>query len=185
MSSTKVVTGKVRLSYARLFEAQSFNGSDPKYSTVILIPKSDKETLKKIRNAQAAAAEAGKDKFKNKTIPKNLATTLRDGDEDADTMQNPEYTGHFYMNVSSKNKPGVVDRDLNPIIDAGEVYSGCYARVSLNFFAYNVAGKQGISAGLNNVQKIADGEPLGGSASSPESDFGDLLDDDEDDEDLI
>lgn len=177
MASTKVVTGKVRLSYAHLFEPKSINGSEPKYSTAILIPKSDEDTIKKIRNAQKAAAEAGKEKFNGK-VPANLATTLRDGDEEQDTVANPEYANHYYMNVSSRTRPQVVDRDLNPILDAGEVYSGCYARVSLNFFAYNTAGNKGISAGLNNVQKIADGEPLGGVGTSAESDFGDLDDDD-------
>lgn len=179
--TTKVVTGKVRLSYAHLFEPKSINGSEPKYSTAILIPKTDKATLKKIKAAQKAAAEEGKHKFKGGVVPKNLSTTLRDGDEEQDTVANPEYAGHYFMNVSSKTKPNVVDLDLNPIIDAGEVYSGCYARVSLNFFAYNASGNQGISAGLNNVQKVADGEPLGGVGSSPEDDFGDDFEDEDDD----
>lgn len=179
MASTKVVTGKVRLSYARLFEPYSVNGSEPKYSVCLLIPKSDKETIAKIKAAQKAAAEAGKDKFNGK-VPANLKTTLRDGDEDADTVANPEYAGHYYINVSSKQKPGVVDRDLNPILNAGEVYSGCYARASINFFAYNTAGNKGISASLNNIQKLADGDVLGGAGSSPEADFGDDFDDADD-----
>lgn len=177
MASTKVVTGKVRLSYAHLFEPYSINGSEPKYSTMILIPKSDKETFAKIEAAQKAAAEAGKDKFNGK-VPTNLRTTLRDGDEEQDTVAEPHYAGHYFMNVSSKQRPGVVDKDLNPILDNSEIYSGCYARVSLNFFAYNTAGNKGISAGLNNVQKLADGDPLGGAGTSPESDFGDDYDDD-------
>ena len=181
MSTTKVVTGKVRLSYVHLFEQYSINGSEPKYSMAILIPKKDKDTLKKIKSAQTAAAEAGKEKFNGK-VPTNLSTTLRDGDEDQDTVANPEYAGHFYMNVSSKTKPNVVDRDMNAILDSGEVYSGCYARVSLNFFAYNTAGNKGISAGLNNVQKLADGDPLGGVGSSAEDDFSDDLDDEGDDD---
>lgn len=179
--STKVVTGKVRLSFVHLFEPVSFEGSDPKYSVMLLIPKSDKVTIQKIKKAQQAAAEAGKDKFKGGVVPKTLKSTLRDGDEEKDTVEFPEFAGHYFMSVSSKNKPGVVDRDTDPILDQSEIYSGCYARASLNFFAYSVKGNQGTAAGLNNLQKLADGEPLGGSASRAEDDFADEFEDDDDD----
>lgn len=176
--TTKVVTGKVRLSYVHLFEPYSaLPNQDPKYSCVLLIPKSDKVTLKKIRTAIEAAAEAGKHSKFNGSIPKNLKTTLRDGDEEADLERNPEYEGHMFMSVTSKTRPGIVDRDVNPIMDSTEVYSGCYARVSINAFAYNTQGNRGISFGLNHVQKLADGEFLGG-RSKAEDDF-EPLDEDE------
>jgi hypothetical protein len=88
-----------------------------------------------------------------------------------------ECKGHYVLNASSKNKPGVVDAALQPIIEPTEFYSGCYGRASLNFFAYNQAGNRGIGCGLNNLQKLADGEPLGGK-SRPEDDFSDEADDD-------
>ena len=47
-------------------------------------------------------------------------------------------------------------------MDATEVYSGCYGRLTLNFYAYNANGNKGVAAGLGNVQKLEDGEPLGG-----------------------
>lgn len=182
-NTTKVVTGKVRLSYVHLFEPYASNpDDDPKYSCVILIPKSDKATLKKIKNAIDAAAEAGKNSKFNGTVPKNLKTTLHDGDEEGDLERNPEYEGHMYMSVSSKTKPGIVDKDVDPILDSTEVYSGCYARVSINAFAYNTQGNRGVSFGLNHVQKIADGDYLGG-RSRAEDDFDAI--DDEDDEGLI
>lgn len=161
--STKLVTGKVRLSYANLFEIDSTTG---KYGTVILIPKTDTATLDKIKNAKKAAYELGKnDKLKG--IPfERVAFTLRDGDDPAEVNEQnrDDYAGHYFMNVSSKDKPGVVDQQVQPILDASEVYSGCYARVSINLFPYNSNGNKGISAGLNNVQKLADGESLGGRA---------------------
>lgn len=182
-NSTKVVTDKVRLSYVHVFEPYAGEGdSDPKYSCVILIPKKDKKTLGRIEAAIQAAAEAGKSSKFDGKIPKNLATTLHDGDEEGDLERNPEYEGHMYMSISSKTKPGIVDKDVDPILDSTEVYSGCYARVSINAFAYNYKGKKGVSFGLNHIQKIADGDYLGG-RSRAEDDF-DAVDSDEDD-DLI
>ena len=169
--TTKVVTGKVRLSYVHLFETYAQDGDDEsKYSCVILIPKSDKVTLKKIDAAFEAAAEAGKNSKFDGKIPKNLPTTLHDGDEEGDLDKNPEYEGQMFMSISSKTKPGLVDQDVNPIMDSTELYSGCYARVSMNAFAYNYKGKKGVSFGLNHVQKLADGDYLGG-RSKAEDDF--------------
>lgn len=182
-SATKVVTGKVRLSYCHVFQPFSNNDGEPKYSTVILIPKTDKTTVRKIKEAQQAALEAGKAKTFGGKIPANWKNTLHDGDEDADLEKNPEYEGHYYMSVSSKTKPGVVDQKLNEIIDSTEVYSGCYARVSINAFPYSQQGNKGVSFGLNHVQKMADGDFLGG-RSRAEDDF-DELDDDGGDESLI
>lgn len=179
-NSTKVVTGKVRLSYVHLFEKFAQNeDQEPKYSCVILVPKSDKKTIRAIEAAQAAAIENGKSSRWEGKVPKNLKSTFRDGDEEGDLEKNPEYEGHMFMNVSAKTKPGIVDRDLNPIMDSSEIYSGCYARVSINAFPYSVSGNKGTSFGLNNVQFLEDGEPLGG-RSRAEDDF-EALDDDEED----
>lgn len=174
-SATRVVTGKVRLSYCHLFEPYT---NDPekeaRYSVTILIPKKDKATLDKILKAEAAAKEEGKSSKFNGKIPSNLSSIIHDGDEEADLERNPEYAGHVYMAMSSKQRPGIVDQDLNPILDSTAVYSGCYARVSINAFAYNTAGKKGVSFGLNNVQFLEDGEPLGGRTRA-EDDFADDL----------
>lgn len=179
-SPTKVVTGKVRLSYVHVFEPHS---NDPdqqaKYSCVLLIPKTDTVTIQRLRDAQQAALLAGKEKTFKGSIPKAWKDTIHDGDEDADLERNPEYEGHVYLSVSSKQKPGIVDRAKQPIEDTTEVYSGCYARVSLNAFAFNTSGNKGVSFGLNHVQKLADGDFLGGRTRA-EDDFDDL-DDDEDD----
>lgn len=182
-SATKVVTGTVRLSYVHLFEPYAQDSDqEEKYSCVILIPKSDKKTLKKIDDAIQAAAEQGKHSRFDGKIPANLATTLHDGDEEGDLEKNPEYEGHMYMSISSKTKPGLVDADVNPILDSTEIYSGCYARVSINAFPYNYKGKKGVSFGLNHVQKVKDGDFLGG-RSRAEDDFEPL--ESEEDESLI
>lgn len=174
-SPTRVVTGKVRLSYVHLFEPYSNKpNQEPRYSCTILIPKSDKVTLDKIRKAIEAAKEEGKTKHFGGKIPSNLKTTLHDGDEEADLDRNPEYAGHYYMAMSSKTRPGIVDQDLNAILDSTQVYSGCYARVSINAFPYSNESK-GISFGLNNVQFLEDGEPLGGRTRA-EDDFADAED---------
>lgn len=182
-NTTKVVTGKVRLSYVALLEPKAFEGQEAKYSTVILIPKTDKATIKKIQDAQKAAYEAAKnDKLKGIKWER-VKTTLRDGDEDMDTEEHPEYAGHMFMSISSKTKPQIIDRYKNKVDSAEEVYSGVYARVSLNAYAYNTAGNKGISCGLNNVQIVAPGDYLGGKASA-DADF-DEWEDDEDEEDFI
>jgi hypothetical protein len=182
-SSTKVVTGVVRLSYFHGFQPFTNNADqDAQYSTVILIPKSDKKTLKAIRAAQQAALEAGKNSKFGGKIPSNWGDTLRDGDEEADLEKSPEYKGHMFMSVKSKTKPGIVDRDLNEILDSTEVYSGAYAKVSINAFPYSNSGNKGVSFGLNHVMKWRDGDFLGG-RSSADDDFKGHTDGDDGDED--
>ncbi|MEG1619634.1 MAG: DUF2815 family protein [Eubacterium sp.] len=168
---TKVVTGPVRLSYAHVWEANAMNAGDkPKYSASLIIPKSDKATLNKIKKAVQAAKEIGKgSKFGGK-IPPVMKEPLRDGDEER--PEDEAYKGSYFINANSATRPGIVDLALNPIMDQEDVYSGCYARVSINFYAFNTNGNKGIACGLNNIQKVRDGEPLGGRASA-ENDFDD------------
>lgn len=180
-TGTKVTTGKVRLSYAHLFEAHSMNeGQEAKYSVSVIIPKTDKETLTAIKEAVAQAKEDGKSKWKGK-VPANLKTPLRDGDVEREGDE--AYAGCYFLNASSKNKPGVVDQNVQPVLDATEVYSGCYARLTLNFYPFSASGNNGVAAGLGNVQKLDDGEPLGGFTRA-EDDF-DSVDGDSADDDFL
>ena len=179
--STKVVTGKVRFSYVNIFRSRSFTeGQDAKYSICLLIPKGDKATVKKLR---AAIDEAIKDGISSKwggKKPANLKLPLRDGDEER-ASEAPEYEGMFFLNANSTQKPGIVDKDLNEILDPDEVYSGCWGRASINFYPFNTNGNKGVGAGLNNIQKLKDDERLGSARASAESDFGDDFEDEEDD----
>ncbi len=170
-NQTTVVTGKVRFCYVNVFEPTAMNdGEDPKYNICILIPKDDTKTVNKIKAAIEAAKQAGKAKLadKNGKIPSSIKIPLRDGDEDR--SDDEAFAGMYFINASSRRKPGIVDKNLDPIMDKGEFYSGCYGRASLGFYAYNVQSK-GIAAGLNNLQKLEDGESLMG-GSSAENDFG-------------
>lgn len=170
-NSTKVVTGKVRFCYANVFEPTTINeGDTPKYNICILIPKTDTKTLDAVNKAIEAAKVAGKAKIadKNGKIPSTLKTPLRDGDEER--SDDPAYEGMMFLNANSTRKPSIVDKDLNPIMSQEEFYSGCYGRASVNFYAFNVQSK-GIACGLNNLQKLEDGEPLAG-GSTAEEDFG-------------
>lgn len=175
-NETKVITGKVRLSYANIFEPKSINGSDPKYSVSLIIPKDDKQQVKAIEEAIKNAIERDKTKLANKSgkVPANLKTPLRDGDEDR--PDDEVYAGCYFINANSTKAPTVVgtDRDkaTGKAIQLGEdeVYSGCYARVSINFYGFNTNGNVGIACGLGNIQKVEDGERLGG-GSSAEEDF--------------
>ncbi len=180
--TTKAVLKNVRLSYVHLFKPEAAEGSnDLKYSVSIIISKDDEENLKKVRDAVKAATQAGiAGKFQGKK-PAGLKDPLRDGDEDRPDA--PEYENSYFINASSRTKPEVVEvatvagkRQFVQITDEEKVYSGCYAHVSINFFAYNTNGNKGIGAGLNNVCKVKDGEYLGGRASAA-SDFGGMIDD--------
>lgn len=175
-NNTKVVTGmNTRLSYAHLFEPVSINGGAEKYSVSVLIPKDDKATIAKIEKAVDAAIEEGIAKFGGKKPNKGaIKLPLRDGDIERD---DEAYKGHYFVNANSLTAPQVVDTQLNPILDKSEVYSGCYGRVSLSFYAFNSNGNKGVACGLGNVQKIRDGEPLGGRTTAAD-DFGTLDDDD-------
>ncbi len=170
-NSTKVVTGKVRFCYCHVFEPSAMSENDtPKYSTSILISKSDKKTLDAVKKAIEAAKQEGKAKLADKSgkIPANVKIPLRDGDEERG--DDPAYADCMFLSANSTRKPSIVDKDLNPIMSQEEFYSGCYGRASLTFYAFNVQSK-GIACGLQNLQKLEDGEPLVG-GSTAEEDFG-------------
>jgi len=162
-TKVKVVTGKVRFSYANVFQPKaSVEGGVPKYSVSIIIPKSDKDTVARLQKAfeETKTANAA---FFDGSVPKNLKGGLRDGDAEKD---DPVYAGCYFINANSAQKPGVVDSEMNPIIDSDEFYSGCYGRASVTFYPYNAQGSKGIACGLNNLQKMEDGEKLGGGTTA-------------------
>lgn len=181
-NETKVIIANARLSYANIFEPKAFEGQEPKYSVSLIIPKSDKETIALIEQAIDNALSSGKEKYWSGKTPKNLKMPLRDGDEERD---DEAYQDSYFINASSKQAPQVVglerDKATGKPIPLGEddVYSGCYANVSINFYPYNNVSK-GIAAGLNNIQKCAEGKPLSGKASaSDDFDFEDVDSDDD------
>lgn len=180
VNSCKVITGSnTRWSFVNVLEAKSINGGAPKFSLCLAISKDDKKTINAINAAIKAAYEEGKSKLKgnSRTIPplEAIKTPLRDGDlerPDDDTFKNS-----YFLNANSTIKPGIVDENCQPIIERSEIYSGVYGRASINFYAYNKNGNKGIACGLNNLQKIRDGEPLGGKPRA-EDDFATADDDD-------
>lgn len=163
-----------RLSYANIWEPQSINGSEPKYSVSAIIPKSDKATIAKIKAAIEQAKKDAVSKWGGK-VPGNLKLPLRDGD--IDRPEDEAYENSYFFNANSKQAPQVVDKMVQPILDQSEVYSGCYGKISVTFYGYNSNGNKGIAAGLGNIQKIKDGEPLS-ARSSAEDDFQTEEDDD-------
>ena len=181
VNPTKVITGPdTRWSYCNAWQPKSINGGAPKYSVSLIIPKSDKKTVARIRAAIEAAYQEGEGKLKGngKTLPplSALKTPLRDGDKER--PDDEAYKNSYFMNANSSTAPGIVDADRNPILDHSEVYSGVYGRASVNFYAFNSNGNRGIACGLNNLQKIRDGEPLGGRARA-EDDFAEEEEDDD------
>lgn len=164
-ATTQLTTGKVRFSYVNIWERDK-NG---KFTLALLIPKTDIATIKKIKDAVQLAYENGAAKF-GKASLKTLKTPLRDGDEEKDGA---EYAGHLFMNCSTKRRPGIVDADLEEIIDPEELYSGCYGQAQVNMYPFAVDGNKGIACGLNFVRKLEDGEPLAGPSMTAAEAFGD------------
>lgn len=177
---TKVITGvNTRFSYANVWDPKSINGGAPKYSVSLIIPKSDTSTIAKINAAIEAAYEEGQSKLQGsgKSVPalSLIKNPLRDGD--LERPDDPAYSNSYFINANSAAAPGMVDADRNPIMERSEVYSGVYGRASINLYAFNSNGNKGIACGLNNLQKIRDGEPLGGKVRA-EDDFETDADDD-------
>ena len=172
MATKEITGGNTRWSYANVWEPKAMEGGKPKFSVSLIIPKSDTVTVGKIKAAIEEAYRDGQSKLKGnaKSVPalSTLRTPLRDGD--LERPDDPAYANAYFVNANSATAPGVVDANRNEILDKSEVYSGCYGRASISFYAFNANGNKGIACGLNNLQKIKDGEPLGGRASA-ESDF--------------
>ena len=170
--ATKVMTPKFRVSFSNVFRPGKVleEGKEPKYGLTLLFPKgADLSALK------AAAQEAVTDKWgTDKTKwSKNLRTPFRDqGEKDFEGYED----GAIFINATSKQKPGLVDQNTQDIIDESEFYSGCYARATINAFTYDVKGNKGVAFGLNNVQKLGEGDPLGGRCK-PQDDFEPVEDD--------
>ena len=180
MSNTRITTKKVRFSYVHVFEPTAMNeGDTKKYSAAILIPKTDKVTVKAIKDAIQSALELGKSKHFGGVLPKKWENPLRDGDEEKD---DEVYAGHYFINAKSVRKPIILDTDKSLLEDKDEFYSGCYGRAVVNFYAYgNGIPSKGVAVGLESAMKTEDGDNLGGGGAS----MNEILDAYGDDEDLL
>jgi len=183
-NATQITTGKVRFSFCNLFAPKAAQGSDQaKYSVTLLIPKSDKATLAKIKTAIEAAKTSYMERNAGKKLPVALKNTLHDGDGERPNggMFGEECKGHYVITVSSLNQPTIVNADKTPLTEPKELYSGCYGRAVINFYVYDNSGNKGISAGLNGVMKLYDGEPLSGGIVT-DSDWDEPFEDDYEDD---
>lgn len=172
---TKVIV-PCRFSYLHCWEPAAVNGGEPKYSVSAIIDKKDTKTINAIKTAIEQAKKDSVSKWGGK-VPANLHLPLRDGD--IDRPDDEAYAGCYFFNANSRQAPQVVDAKVQPIIDQSEVYSGCYGKISVTFYGYNANGNRGIAAGLGNIQKLKDGESLGGRSNAAD-DF-----QTEDDEDFL
>lgn len=168
-----LVTGKVRLSYVNAFEPRETPNGDLKYSVTILIPKSDMQTKQRIDTEISKTLQENLASIFKGVMPANPKLPIHDGDglRQSGEPYGPECKNHWVITANSNNAPEVVDASCNPVISKNELYSGCYGRVSLRFYAYNQNGNKGIGCGLGNIQKLEDGQPLDGRTTAAE-DFG-------------
>lgn len=167
--STQMVTCKARIGFANIMNPKVPMGrkdGQPKYSCTVYIPKTETACVEAMMAAKDEAAQNGVATKWGGKMPNPVKVPIYDGDRpDA----GPEAKGCWEMRCSSTNKPGVVDENLNPILSPDAVYSGCYGRADVNFYAYNSDGNKGVAIGLNNFQKLGDGERLGGGRSAEEA----------------
>lgn len=175
IKDTSVRIGEVRFSYTAVFQPKkNDDGTPSKYGVCIIIPKEDTETVNLVKEAIDAAKQRGKMEKWGGKIPANVKSCLRDGDIDREDDE--AFAGCYFLNASSRNKPGVKvleDGVVSDALDEEDFYSGCYGAVTLDFFPYESSGNKGVGAGLNNVIKTRDGERLSGGRSADE-DFADL-----------
>lgn len=161
---TKVIV-PCRFSFLHCWEPDSVNGSEPKYSVSAIIPKTDTATVNAIKAAIEVAKKESASKWGGK-VPPNLKLPLRDGD--IDRPEDEAYAGCYFLNANSRQAPQVVNSRVEAVLDQSEVYSGCYGKISVTFYGYNSNGNRGIAVGLGNIQKLRDGESLGGRAKASE-----------------
>jgi hypothetical protein len=169
-----ITTGEVRISYEHLLKPHANStlpNAELKYSATLLIPKSDIATKQRIDAAIQAAIQEGVSTKWGGVRPPQIPFPIHDGDgvKQSGEPFGAECKGCWVMSASSKNQQEIVDTNMQPILAATEIYSGMYARVNVNFFAYNQNGKKGIGCGLGPVQKLRDGEPLAGGVSAEEA----------------
>jgi hypothetical protein len=175
----KVTTPVFRLSFPQLMEAKGYDGGEPKFSLSAVFDPSRFTAREKEQWAamEALADKASQERFKKnlKDLPGNFKKPFRDGAEKADLAGYGE--GTVFCNLSSKMRPGVIDKNRNNITDADEVYPGCYCRATITAYSYDNKGK-GVAFGLQNVMKVADGERLD-SRTDAQDDFDSDYDDDD------
>lgn len=177
-------TPPVRISYPTVVTPRAFAaGDDPKFSVVMMFDKKNKDHmsfLKDIReDLQACLEEKWPDAANRPRTPLVGATLspIKDGDKTVNREgipykeKNPEYEGHFFIRASTKKKPVLADRNCQEIIDANEIYGGCFCKVRLNVYAYAMPKSKGLTFGLNGVQKWGDGESFGGSREAMDEMF--------------
>ena len=172
MEKIKMITCEVVAGYAQVFEPKKNLSGNLKYSMAVMVPKTGKG-LTEIKKAIQKAIEKGIEKgtiTKAQVSASSFKTPLRDGDEEHKNGQKgPEFKGYMFFNASSNTSIGIVNAQVQPILDQTEFYSGCVCRVDINFFAYNTGGSRGVGAGLNNVMKVRDGDRLDGGQNAEDA----------------
>ncbi|MBS4049398.1 MAG: DUF2815 family protein [Alphaproteobacteria bacterium] len=172
------VTHECRVSYVHVFEAQKNDLSgEMEYSVVGIFPANTDFTSMKKDAEEALVKKFGADK---KNWPENLRNPFRKCKERWSMKDGKQVIPAGYENgddvfitfkkAAKNGKPGVVDHNVMDIIEPQHFYSGCYAKISYNAYAFDKKGNKGAGFGLNNIQKTRDGDPLGG-RSRPTDDF--------------
>lgn len=146
-----VVTELVRFVNINIFKSISHsNTTDLEYSLIFVIKKNETESIKKLNNSFDKVILLNS-KFWGNKFNKEMIEFLKDGDK----LSNHKYFQNtYYLKLSSKVKPDLVDKDLNPILDLNEFNDGCYGRVSMTMYPFKIQDEFGITYELKNIQKL-------------------------------
>ena len=171
--SKNITTPKFVASYPKLFKAELNEQSGKmEYSVVALFKKGEDLTALKDAAANCIIEKHGADKTK---WPKNLKSPFRDqGEREKEgVMPAGHESGAFFITLKSQSKPGVVDADVKVLTDlqADQIYAGCIMHATVRPYYYDKNGNKGVAFGLQNLQKVSDGSPIGGSKASATSEF--------------
>lgn len=150
MKKNRVIV-KGRMAFAHLNNPSNV---DKKYGMTLIISKDDDQSVGRIKEAIECVKESSKEKWGG-YVPNNLKIPLHDGD--IEKPEKAQFRNSFYLNAKCSDPPQIVDRNVEPIENRAEVYSGCFINVSLVFYGYNMSGNRGIGVWLGNIQKIKDG----------------------------
>ena len=165
MANEAIVTPAFTAAFTSVFKPKGIKG-DPsaplKYSVAMLFPKGDKiEALRELM-LKAAHDKWGKERAEKYMANPKFKNPIKDQGDMAEQYAG-FVDGAVYIQASNSDKPGLIDNRNQDIIDEDDFYSGCLARAQVQCYAWeHPVGGKGCSFSLLNVQKLRDGERLGG-----------------------
>jgi hypothetical protein len=171
----QIVTPRGHTAFMHLFRPQPAmqEGKEAQYTVTFLWDEGDKRLAKLEAAIIEVAKEKWGDKAKGMLAKGQLRSPLRPGSDKEDTKAAEDFEGKVFLTARSTDKPQVVDKDLESVMDQMDVYSGCVGRGDIYLFPYDKAGNRGVGAIINSFQKLDEGERKSGRRAASDAFGGD------------